>query len=123
MEIKINKEIREYSEKVLFGLTARQFVLAVIAIAISLVLYFIIPFQTDIKLVICLIATSPFILMGFAKVQGHTVEEYIRRRRDRVKTPELKIGNENIYFKAYQRYRHEERLLKAQQNARAFSKK
>ena len=39
VEIKINKEVREYSEKVLFGLTARQFILGLAAVAVALVLF------------------------------------------------------------------------------------
>ncbi len=114
MEIKINKEVREYSEKVLFGLTGRQFILACAAIVCSTVLFFILPIQTDLKLIVCVVASSPFIILGFAKVQGHTVEEYLKRRRDRAQTPALKIGEENIYFKTYRRYHFDKRYREAQ---------
>ncbi|MFA5485274.1 MAG: PrgI family protein [Candidatus Pacearchaeota archaeon] len=116
MEIKINKEVRDYSEKVLFGLTGRQFLLACSAIILSTVLFFVIPLQTDIKLLICLFASSPLVILGFAKVQGHTVEEYLKRRRDRVKTPNLKLGNENIYHQAYRRYQFERRYRESRRD-------
>ncbi len=114
MEIKINKEVREYSEKVLFGLTARQFILGLAAVAVALVLYFILPLQTDLKLLICLIATAPFIVFGFARVQGHTPEEYLKRRRDRLRTPELKLGDENTYYRIYRRHKYEQRMIEMQ---------
>ncbi len=114
MEIKINKEVRDYSEKVLFGLTARQFILGLAAVAVALVLYFILPLQTDLKLLICLIATAPFIIFGFARVQGHTPEEYLKRRRDRLRTPELKVGDENTYYRIYRRHKYEQRMIEMQ---------
>ena len=114
MEIKINKEVRDYSEKVLFGLTARQFILGLAAVAVALVLYFILPLQTDLKLLICLIATAPFIVFGFARVQGHTPEEYLKRRRDRLRTPELKLGDENTYYRIYRRHKYEQRMIEMQ---------
>ncbi len=114
MEIKINKEVREYSEKVLFGLTARQFILGLAAVAVALVLYFILPLQTDLKLLICLIATAPFIVFGFARVQGHTPEEYLKRRRDRLRTPELKLGDENTYYRIYRRHKYGQRMIEMQ---------
>jgi hypothetical protein len=114
VEIKINKEVRDYSEKVLFGLTARQFILGLAAVAVALVLYFILPLQTDLKLLICLIATAPFIVFGFARVQGHTPEEYLKRRHDRLRTPELKLGDENTYYRIYRRHKYEKRMLEMQ---------
>ncbi len=114
MEIKINKEVRDYSEKVLFGLTARQFIFGLVAIAVSVALYFALPLQTDLKLILCLIATAPFIVLGFARVQGHTPEEYLKRRRDRVRTPELKLGDENTYYRIYRRHKYEQKMMEMQ---------
>jgi len=126
MEIKINKEVRDYSEKVLFGLTARQFVLGLAAVAVAVALYFILPLQTDLKLIICLIATAPFIVFGFARVQGHTPEEYLKRRRDRLRTPELKLGDENTYYRIYRRHKFEQRMIEMQRGKpfrRTYNKK
>ena len=41
MERRINKEIRNYSETVFFGLTLRQFVFSVLACAVAVGLYFL----------------------------------------------------------------------------------
>ncbi len=40
MEVRINKEVRDYQEAVFFGLSLRQFVFSVLAIGISVALYF-----------------------------------------------------------------------------------
>lgn len=41
MEIKINREIREYTEAMYFGLSLRQFVCAVLACGVAVGLYFL----------------------------------------------------------------------------------
>ena len=40
MEVKINKDIREFSESIFFGLSLRQFIFSVIACIVAAVLYF-----------------------------------------------------------------------------------
>ena len=41
MEVKINREIRNYSESVFFGLSMRQCIFSVLAIAVAVGLYFV----------------------------------------------------------------------------------
>lgn len=41
MEIKINREIREYTEAMYFGLSLRQFLCAVLACGVAVGLYFL----------------------------------------------------------------------------------
>ena len=41
MEIKINKEIRQYSEKIFFGLSLRQFICSVLACGVAIGVYFL----------------------------------------------------------------------------------
>ena len=40
MEIKINREIRDYSESMFFGLSMRQFFFSLIAIGVAVGIYF-----------------------------------------------------------------------------------
>ena len=40
MEIKINRDIRQYTESVFFGLSPRQFIFSVLAVCSALALYF-----------------------------------------------------------------------------------
>ena len=41
MEVRINREIREYTESMFFGLTMRQFIFTCLAIAVSIISYFL----------------------------------------------------------------------------------
>ena len=41
MEIKINREIRNYTESMFFGLSMRQFIFAVIGCGMAVLLYFV----------------------------------------------------------------------------------
>ena len=41
MEVKINKEIREFTESIFFGLSLRQFIFSILACVVAVVLYFI----------------------------------------------------------------------------------
>lgn len=40
MEVKINREIRNYTESMFFGLSLRQCIFAVLAAGVAIVLYF-----------------------------------------------------------------------------------
>lgn len=40
IEIKINKEVRDYQESILFGLSFRQLVFSALAVGVALLLYF-----------------------------------------------------------------------------------
>ncbi len=39
MEVKINREIRDYTESIFFGLSMRQFIFSLLAVAVAVVLY------------------------------------------------------------------------------------
>lgn len=41
MEVKINREIRNYTESMFFGLSMRQFVFSILACGVAVGLYFI----------------------------------------------------------------------------------
>ena len=41
MEVKINREIRNYTESMFFGLTMRQFVFSLLAVGVAVGLYFL----------------------------------------------------------------------------------
>ena len=41
MEVKINREIRNYTESIFFGLSLRQFIFTVLAVLVAVGLYFI----------------------------------------------------------------------------------
>ena len=41
MEVKINREIRNYTESMFFGLSLRQFVFSLLAVGVAVLLYFV----------------------------------------------------------------------------------
>lgn len=41
MEVKINKDIRDFSESIFFGLSLRQFIFSILACLVAVVLYFL----------------------------------------------------------------------------------
>ncbi len=41
MEVKINREIRQYTESMFFGLSMRQFFFSLAAVAVAVILYFV----------------------------------------------------------------------------------
>ena len=51
MEVKINKDIREFSESIFFGLSLRQFIFSVLACIIAVILYFILKVCIGIDLI------------------------------------------------------------------------
>ena len=102
MEVKINKEIRNYTEKIFFGLSLRQFVFSVCACIVAVILYFICNkhFNKEITSWICIIGVLPFIGLGFFKYNGMTLEKFLYTfLKSEVLVPKnLKFKSNNIYY-------------------------
>ncbi len=79
MEVKINREIREYSESVFFGLSMRQLIFSVLAIATAVGLYFLLkPYLgTEVVSWVCVLGAAPFAALGFVKYHGMTAEQFL----------------------------------------------
>lgn len=79
MEVKINREIREYTESMFFGLSMRQFFFSVCACGIAVALYFVLRPYFGMETVswMCIISVAPFAAMGFIKYHGMTAEQFI----------------------------------------------
>lgn len=79
MEVKINKEIREYTESVYFGLSLRQFIFSVIACLFAVLLYFLLKPYFGIETLswVCILGAAPFAAIGFIKYNGMNAEEFI----------------------------------------------
>ena len=78
MEIKICKEIREYTESVFFGLSLRQFICAVFAVAAAVGCYFgLRPYLgSDITSWVCIVGAAPFAALGFLRYNGLSAEQF-----------------------------------------------
>ena len=80
MEVKINREIRQYTESMFFGLSLRQFFFSVIAVAVAVTLYFILRphFGTETVSWMCILGAAPFAALGFITYHGMTAEQFLR---------------------------------------------
>lgn len=79
MEVKVNKEIRDYTESVFFGLSMRQFFFSVLACGVAILLYFLLRGHFGIETLswICILGAIPFGVLGFVKYNGMNAEEFI----------------------------------------------
>lgn len=79
MEVKINKEVRDYTESIFLGLSLRQFVFSLLACVIAVGIYFttIESLGSEITSWLCVLGTLPFALLGFITYQSMNAEEII----------------------------------------------
>ena len=79
MEVKINKDIRQYSESIFFGLSLRQFIFSILACLVAVGLYFILKpyFGVETLSWVCILGAVPFAVLGFVKYNGMTAEQFI----------------------------------------------
>ena len=79
IEIKIPKEIRDYKEKFLFGLTIRQFISAAAALAVCVPLFLFGKEALGEDLIgwIIILVGAPIIAFGFFKFNGMPFEQFL----------------------------------------------
>lgn len=79
MEVKINREIRSYTESMFFGLSMRQFFFSVMAIGVAVGLYFLLRPHFGVETVswMCILGAVPFALLGFLNYHGMTAEQFL----------------------------------------------
>ena len=79
MEVKINREIRNYSEQIYFGLSLRQFIFSIIACGVAVGLYFLLKSFFGIETLswICILGAAPFAAIGFINWHGMTAEKIL----------------------------------------------
>ena len=79
MEVKINKDIREFSENIFFGLSLRQFIFSLLACVVAVILYFALKpfFGLETLSWLCILGAAPFAVLGFVKYNGMTTEKFV----------------------------------------------
>ena len=101
MEVKINKDIREFSENIFFGLTIRQFIFSLLACCVALILYFSLKPFLGIETLswVCILGAVPFAVLGFVKYNGMTAEKFIIAfiRSEFISPKKLTFKAKNIY--------------------------
>lgn len=104
MEIKINREIREYSEAIFFGLTLRQTIFSFLAVIAAVLLYFWLnPYLgTETVSWVCILGAAPFAVMGFFKYHGLNAEQFLWAwlRSEILEPKKLCCIPSNLYYEA-----------------------
>ena len=102
MEVKINREIRNYTESMFFGLTMRQFIFSVLAMGIAVLLYFILKPMVGMETVswMCILGAAPFAAMGFISYHGMTAEQFLWAwlRSEMLEPKEIRFEPVNLYY-------------------------
>lgn len=104
IEVRINKEVRDYQEGIFFGLTLRQFLCAFGAVAVALAVYFFLGPAlggSDVGWA-CVLAAAPFALCGFYRYNSMTFEQFILAviRSELLYPKRLVFKSDHLYTKA-----------------------
>ena len=78
MEVKMNKEIRDYQESMFWGLSFRQCLFSVLAILAALGIYFLTRKYAGEQVTgwLCVLGAAPFAACGFFRYHGMTAEQF-----------------------------------------------
>lgn len=125
MEIRINKEIKDYHESLFFGLSARQFICSVAAVGAAVGVYFGLKDIVGKEMVswLCIVCAAPLEAAGFFKYNGMQLEEFITAffRSEFIYAGVRTFKSENILYNLYKEVLIDAK--KAKKNTRAAFRK
>ncbi len=102
MEVKINREIRNYTESMLFGLSLRQSFFSALACVVAVGLYFLFKPYVGTETVswVCILGAMPFAAMGFIRYNGMAAEKLILAwiKSEVIMPKKLAFHSTNIYY-------------------------
>ena len=102
MEVKINREIRDYQENIFFGLSMRQLIFSILAIGVAVGIYFGLRdvLGTETVSWLCILGAAPFAALGFIKYNGMTAGQFIAAyiRSEFLMPRQLCFQSENVYY-------------------------
>lgn len=102
MEVKINREIRNYTESMFFGLSLRQLIFSSLAVAVAVGLYFLMkPYAgTETVSWVCVLGAAPFAALGFFTYHGMAAEQFIWAwlRSEVLEPRELHFEASTLYY-------------------------
>lgn len=102
MEVKINREIRDYTESLFFGLSVRQFFFSAIACVVAVGIYFLFRTKVGVETVswMCVLGAAPFAALGFVNYHGMNAEQFVWAwMKSEILLPKrLLFQPENIYY-------------------------
>jgi len=103
LEVKINREIRNYTESMFFGLSMRQFFFSALGISFAAFLYFVLrPFLgTETLSWICILGAAPFVALGFITYNGMTAEQFmwVWLKSKLIEPTKVKFECDTLYYK------------------------
>jgi len=103
MEVRINKEVKDYQESIFFGLSLRQFLFSLLAVGVAVSVYFGLRGVVGTSEVgwICILAALPFAMCGFFKYNGMPAEKFISAflRSEYLMPKKLTFKADNVYAK------------------------
>lgn len=106
MEVKVNREIRDYSEAVFFGMPLRQCAFAALACLVAVGVFFLCrpAFGLEVTSWLCILAAAPFVGVGFLKWHGMNAEQIAWAWvRSEVLTPRVLLpAHRNTYHQLMQ---------------------
>lgn len=129
MEVKINKEIRNYTESMFFGLSMRQFLFSVLACGVAVGLFFLLRgrFGTETVSWMCILGASPFAVMGFVRYNGMTAEQFVWAwiKSQFLMPKKILFAPENLYYETVKQAldAHEKGLPAMQEKKRKKGKR
>ena len=110
MEVKINREIRNYTESMFFGLSLRQFIFSILAIGVAVGLYFLLKPYVGTETVswMCILGAAPFAALGFITYHGMTAEQFIwtSLKSELLEPRQIRFEANNIYYEAIVKEEH-----------------
>lgn len=79
LDIQINKEFRDYSETIYFGLNMRQLIFSALAVGVAVGSYFLLKPYLSMETLswLCIILAAPFAALGFVTYNGMTAEQFV----------------------------------------------
>lgn len=105
MEVKINKDIRDFTENIFFGLSMRQFIFSVSACVVAVILYFLLKpfFGLETLSWVCILGAAPFAVLGFVKYNGMTAEKFVAAwiKSNFIIPKRLTFKAQNIYYEMF----------------------
>lgn len=108
MEVKINREIRDYQEAIFFGLNLRQLVFSILAVGVAVSIYFGLRnvLGTETVSWLCVLGALPFGAMGFIRYNGMNAEQFaVAYIKSEILMPKyLCFESENVYWAALEEY-------------------
>jgi len=120
MEVKINKEVRGYTESMFFGLSFRQCVFSALAIGTAILLYFSLrdTFGLETLSWLCIMGALPFGAAGFVTYNGMNAEQFLFAfiKSEFLMPRKLFFKAENLYYPLLQPEQKKKAAVKTQRS-------